>query len=185
MREIDLIPTDYRRQQRVREMLIGFGILYVILIAAVIAGKFYLDHRVDDVNTRIRSLEEDQKKLAEQQRVIDKLKKDRDAVEKQLQFVKLLQEGGGADQIFLVFDRVLDRSVWMDEWQYETADPVSDKDEKDRRRISIIGKAVDHAALSRFVDRLLDQPEIEDVAVKKTAMIDRTSNAVSFEMELR
>ncbi len=191
MREMDLIPEDYRRDQNMRRLLIGFGVLYVVIIIALVAGKFFQDSRITNVKQQIETLEKQQETLAGQQKINDELQIKKTAVHNQLAFVKMIQKGGGAGQIFLVFDRVLQHeknNVWMESWKYTAANLQVEKntDKKNDEHISVTirGKALDHEALSSFVRDLVSQPEITDVQVKDTSMVDAESSTVTFYMEI-
>ena len=188
MREMDLIPEDYRRNMSTRRLLIGFGVLYVVIIVGLVAGKVFQDSRTSTIKQKIETLENQQKTFTGQQKVIDELQIKKTAVQAQLDFVKMIQQGGGAGQIFLVFDRVLQHeknNVWMEAWQYTAADLQTDQEKSDdRMSVTIRGQATDHEALSSFVERLIAQPEIMDVQVKNTSMIGADKTTVMFDMEI-
>lgn len=183
MREMDLIPEDYRRIQETKKQLTGFGVLYAILILVLVVGKFYLNTKISKVTDQIKVVEQQQESLNQRKKVITTLEKDRSAVEKQLTFVELLQQGGSAEKTFLVFDKVLNKTVWMDEWHYLAAD--LDVDQAKSMTIRIRGKALDHASLSGFVERLSSQPEITDVIVNNSAMTNKLDNIVTFDMSIK
>lgn len=185
MHEMDLIPESYRRVQKAKRMLIGFGALYVLLITLIIAGKVVLNMNTTKVNNQMTILQEEKKTITEQDIEISRLKSERTVVLKQLEFVELLQKGGAAGKTFQVFDRVLNNTVWMDEWSYQAvALEEQDSEQKNLLDIKVKGKAIDHAALSAFVERLLAEPEINDVVVIKSAMLAKGESIVSFDMEI-
>ena len=188
MREMDLIPEDYRRNQNTRHLLIGFGVLYVMIIVGLVAGKVFQDSRTSTIKQQIESLQKQQQTFTDQQKVIDQLRIKKMAVQNQLTFVKMIQQGGGAGQMFQVFDRVLQQgnnNIWMDAWQYTAADLQTDLEKSDdRMSVTIRGQAIDHEALSSFVERLISQPEITDVQVKNTSMVGTDKTTVVFDMEI-
>jgi len=192
MREMDLIPEDYRREQNTRKLLIGFGTLYVVIIVGLIGGKVFQDSRTSTMNNQIKTLEKQQETLIGQQKIVDELRIKKTAVQNQLSFVKMIQQGGGAGQMFLVFDRVLQHEqnkIWMDGWQYTAANlqvdsQIDEKDSDDHMSVIIRGQAIDHEALSSFVERLIAEPEITDVQVKNTSMVDKDKTTVKFDMEI-
>lgn len=194
MREMDLIPEDYRRIQITRKLLIVFGLFFVLVILALASGKIVLESKVSVLEEQIKIFEKNNQNVIEQQKINTDLKGRKAAIENQFDFVKLLQEGGGADQIFLIFDRVLgmevaqdgQRNVWMDAWNYKAANLISkkDKEREQKMMISVQGRARDHEALSIFVERLIEQPEINDVQVKNTSMVGTDTSTVVFSMEI-
>ena len=192
MREMDLIPEDYRRNRSTRRQYIGFGVLYIMIIIGLVAGKIFQDSRTATIKQQIESLQKQQQTLIDQEKINDDLLIKKSAVENQLAFVKMIQQGGGADQIFLVFDRVLQHQgnfVWMEAWHYTAANLDTDKQDNqkqsaDHMLVTIRGQALDHEALSAFVNRLISQPEITDVEVKNTSMIGTGKTTVMFDMEI-
>ncbi len=192
MREIDLVPADYRRDQNTRKQLLGFGVLFVLIIVGLVAGKVFQDSRITTIKNQIGLLEKQQQILVDQQKIIDELQIKKTAVQNQLGFVKMIQQGGGAGQMFLVFDRVLQHEqnmIWMDSWQYIAANlqvenQTDKKKNDDRMSVTIRGQAIDHEALSSFVERLIEEPEITDVHVKNTSMVDKDKATVKFDMEI-
>jgi len=189
MREMDLIPEDYRRHLSTRRMLIGFGVLYALIAVALIAGKVFQDLRISTIKQQIETLEQQQGMIVDQRKMIDQLRLKKSAVENQLDFVKMIQHGGSAGQVFLVFDRVLQQQrnkVWLQAWQYTAANlDVARKDDQHANMSVIIrGQAIDHEALSSFVESLISQPEITDVQLKNTTKSGAENSTVMFEMEI-
>lgn len=185
MREMDLIPADYRRIRTSRQILIGFAVVYAVVIITVFAGKLLLNARIKSVNHQITQLQEAHQTLESQQQVINDLQKERGDVEKKIAFVEMLQQGGNADKMFLIFDQVLDNTVWMQEWSYTAGNLADDEnDQTPPMMILIRGQALDHTALSGFVKRLMAQSVVKDVHVRRSAITDQASGTVSFEMEI-
>ncbi len=184
MREMDLIPPDYRRVQGAKQILSRFGVLFVIVIVCLVAGKFFLNSKVSGVKEQILFLQEKQQVFETQNKQIADLKTERATVKNQLAFVEMLQQGGGAEEIFLVFDRVMDNTVWLEDWQYMAGKlSEGEDDQSEPMKILIRGRSIDHTALSGFVDRLTSQPEVSDVKVIRSAMSSE-NKTVGFEMEI-
>lgn len=97
----------------------------------------------------------------------------------------MLQDGGEAEKVFLTFDQALDNTVWMQEWNYVAGNLAGEKtDEASSMIILVRGQALDHTALSGFVERLMTQPGVKNVHVRRSAIQDQASGTVSFEMEI-
>ena len=111
--------------------------------------------------------------------------------------------------MFVTIDRALkDHDVWFTRWQFQRAGVLVGKEqvgvstgyfiivpEGERNndegtwqvetRMMIQGQAVDHAALSEFVDGLFAQPEIVDVRVQRTLLRPYPStNVVDFDLAI-
>lgn len=190
MHELDLIPEDYRLLCSTRRSIKRFGIICIILLLGVLAGKVVLNKKVADVAGKIAVLEEQQQVVGEQEQQMVTLLQNRAAKERQLQFINMLEQGGGIEQIFVVFDRVMDKSVWFTRWQYQAASLVEESTDQgdqvngDPMTMKVVGQAIDNTALSDFVDRLVAQPEIKNVKVNNATMISSANSTINFDMDI-
>ncbi len=194
MHEMDLMPADYRRNQTARKLLIGFAAFYVLIISGLLAGKIILEMKMSSLEVQVKTYKKQSQILVEQQKLNSDLKNKKSAIESQYTFVKMLQQGGGADQIFHVFDRVLardlkvtgKRNIWMTAWTYtaENLDLGKEQNIKQNMKVTMNGQARDHEALSVFVENLMRQPEVHDVNVINTTLLGADEAIVTFELEM-
>ncbi|MFK8067953.1 MAG: hypothetical protein AB8D52_06890 [Gammaproteobacteria bacterium] len=194
MHEMDLIPADYRRTQTMRKLLIGFAAFYALIFSSLLVGKIILEMKVSTLESQVGAYEKQNKILIEQQKLNTDLRNRKSLIEGQYAFVKMLQQGGGGDQIFQVFDRVLDldiktsgtRNIWMNSWTYTAAnlDSGNEKSLEQHMKIMVNGLARDHEALSIFVENLIRQSEISDVNVINTTMVGEDVTTVTFVLEM-
>jgi hypothetical protein len=115
-------------------------------------------------------------------------------LESQLALLRELRSGAAAREMFLTLDRVLiNGEVWFLDWEFQRAGSMVKQNEKEQAvntgyfiivqsnedtgtseawkietHMNIRGQAKDHSALSRFVRRLFEQPEIKDVRILNT-----------------
>lgn len=189
MTEFDLIPKDYRMRQVLRgRAKLGAGVFACLLIASAITyvGLGYLSN---EMMVQIKTMKQQQSISAGQVNALKQLTDDRDELESQLSFLNGLRGGAEAPMMFVAIGRALaPEEVWFDSWEFQRAGSEVAPDQRIRTsayvitmppvagasqqqlwmietRMNIKGKAVDHAALSRFVSRLLDQREINDVKI--------------------
>ncbi len=185
MHEIDLIPAAYKRQKNAKKMLVRFAGVYALLFLTLLVGKAYLSYKTTILNKEIAQLQEQQQAFSTRKQTYSQLQEQSSAVKKQLAFVELIQQGGGADKLFQVFDRVLEGQVWMESWSYTAADLAAEESaQAGQMKINIKGHALDHLAMSKFIERLIAQPEINNVEVKNSSMVNALANTVAFEMEV-
>ncbi len=209
MSEIDLIPTEYRSEVWLRRALKLVGVTCGAIVAstALAAGAF--SNRTSNINSQIAELEAHRAVTAQQRSELEALSGRQNEFQQQLELLEGLRSGAAADDMFLTVDRALaDHSVWFTRWQFQRAGVLvgeqpgevytgyfivvpegeRDSDEgawKVETRMLIQGQAIDHAALSRFVDGLFAQPEIVDVRVQKTLLRPyRSTDVVDFDLAI-
>jgi len=193
MAEIDLIPAEYtaklarRRSNTVfavssgMAILIGMG-LYAALVTMTV--------RVENQLIRLQ----DQKAITTQQRnALLEWNERLSALRDERHLLEGLRNGVSAERLFLAIDRALaDEKVWFLDWKFSRAGAIVKVDKEKsksrylielprkgdtsdqrayeiRNHMKVRGQAVDHAALSRFVENLLAEKEIQDVRVLKTS----------------
>lgn len=192
MAEIDLIPLAYRKELAQRAMLwrYGLGFAAVNLLAAIVALTFYqAANRAEGSAKALRSANA----ITEQQEVqLEELRTQRLDFEQKWSLLRGLRAGAEVEDIFEIIDRSLvGDDLWFVEWSFRRAGVIVEGQErgvetgyfiivandggaeqpelKVETHMSVTGQARDHRALSRFVRRLFEQPDIKDVSVQKTS----------------
>jgi hypothetical protein len=196
MTGIDLIPADYRDQTRLR----GWGRYTVSAVAAVlvlsVAGYFVLDSWNKKISVQITALQSRQQISAAQSETLAMLNSKKVNFERQLSLLTGLRSGAAAPAMFRTIDNALaGNEVWFLDWDFQRAGHavekkpetvntgyfivVSDADGSGEEawmietHMTIKGQAQDHAALSRFVRKLFEQPEIQDVRILNTSRMSK------------
>ena len=204
MTDIDLIPADYRDRIKVygwARYTIAAGAAVLVLS---IAGYFPLDSINEKISVEISALQSQQQISSQQSETLAALNNKKANYESQLSLLAGLRGGAAAPAMFKTIDNALSNNeVWFLDWQFQRAGHavekkpetvstgyfiiISDDDGSGEEawmvetHMTIRGQAKDHAALSRFVRKLFDQPEILDVRILNTS---RLSNAriVNFDL---
>ena len=193
MADIDLIPQDYRTrlwlQSRVKRMAMVM-VLMVIAVAAAFAVFNYLAAQVD---RDIATLQQRQAITTQQREALTQLSERKNSLDHQLTLLSGLRSGASAPAMFKTIDRALTGGdVWFQDWQFQRAGssveksaepasngyfiimPASSENSAEAWKIethmTIRGQARDHSALSRFVRRLFEQPEIQDIRILNTSL---------------
>ena len=193
MGDIDLIPTDYRNRIwfQGKAKLLGTSIVSMVVITAVIYTTMQLTN--GKLHSKISELQKQQETTSQQHEVITRFNVDIQNLEYQLVLLNSLRSGTGAPEMFTTIDlAIADTDVWFDTWEYQRAgSPVEQKDQyskngnlfilpagngtttdtawKIETHMTIKGQAKDHSALSRFVRRLSNQPEIYNINILNTS----------------
>ena len=193
MAEIDLIPADYRIRiwLQGRAKLLGAGIITMLLASAVIFTAMKVT--TGGLNDRMSELQKQQEITMQQRDAITRLTGDKQGMEQQLALLNSLRSGIAAPEMFATIDRAMpDGDVWFDNWEFRRAGTAVQKKEeaasngyfiilpadtgttpetawKIETHMTIKGQAKDHSALSRFVRRMYDQPEIHNIKILNTS----------------
>lgn len=194
MSEIDLIPSDYRSRRWQWWALKMFAIGCSVIVATTVLGAGALSHSTSRIQQEATELEAQREVTGQRRAELDMLSGRQVELEQQLAVLEGLRGGAAAVTMSVTIDRALaDHRVWFTRWQFERAGVlvyeeqasvhtgyfvVVPEGERDGRgsvsqvetHMMIQGQAVDHAALSEFIDGLFAQPEIVDVRVQRTSL---------------
>jgi len=207
MADIDLIPSDYRRSLALKKSLVKFAMACAGLIAVTFVSHIAVTKAVGVVQADVTKLQAQQKITTQQRNELTRWEGKKKSFEHQLALLQGLRSGAAAEKMFATIDRALEgNDVWFLSWEFQRAGekvdeapktvntgyfivvPASEGRKKTETwkintHMSIKGQANDHAALSRFVRRLINQPEIQDIRILRTGLKDRGNSAiVDFEM---
>lgn len=194
MTEIDLIPSAYRRRGQLKRGLQVAGVLMLVLSAALMAGTVALSMQTDRLEQDVQRLQTQKAISAKQRKDLERFNARKAELVQQLDLLAGLRGGSAAEQMFLTVDRaVTPGQVWFTNWRFRRAGTKTDADPETvdtgyfivvkpgqptkreawmiETEMNIDGEAIDHAALSEFVSRLVDQPEIRSVRVVRTETI--------------
>jgi len=200
---MDLVPADYRRYVQQLQLLQHWGLLIGVIIAASVMLAAGLKYMSIEYQKEIVVLEKKKAISSHQRGILQDLEKDRNLLMKKRQVLEKLRGGALAEDMFVNIDRALDgRNIWFKNWKFTRAgsmtsekpkgvntgyfivipesDRVNQKEQEAWRiqtHMEVSGQATDHEALSSFVRRVLQQPQIGDVRILNTqqqASADKT-----------
>jgi hypothetical protein len=189
---MDLIPQDYRDYLTLSRVVKRFtySAAGMLLLSALVYAALEVASSED---SRAIQVLEKQKAITSQQRlVLESLQGQQQSMADKLAVLERLRGGAVAQEMFVVVDRALDGdSVWFTSWSFQRAGFAAPREPQAvntgyfivipqgqgsdpapawqiKTHMEIKGQARDHAALSEFVRRLLDQSQIGDVRVLNT-----------------
>ncbi len=202
MTDIDLIPSDYRLRRRCERSLKRLAVLVAAVVIVSAVSYALMLHATKRAKAEIAMLEGQQAISAQQRTELTELVDKKTRYEQELELLTGLRSGAAAQSMFYTVDRSLAANeVWFLNWEFRRAGTLvehqperanngyfirlpSDKDGghdkawKIETHMSIKGQALDYSALSRFVSRLLSQPEIEDVHVLSSSQRKYRDNRI-------
>ena len=200
---MDLIPADYRRYVKQLQLLRRWGFFMLVIIGLSVTTSAGLKYMADEYRKEIVVLEKKKAISSHQRGILQELEKDRQLLTKKHEVLEKLRGGALAEDMFVNIDRALDgRNVWFKSWKFMRAgsktseqprgvntgyfivipegDRASQKEQEAwqiETHMEVSGQATDHEALSSFVRRVLQQPQIGDVRILNTQQqvsVDRT-----------
>lgn len=207
MHSIDLIPADYRRNLLVRKLFLFAAAGSVAFLLLCTGTAYGLNKKTRAIKQQTEHARLQYAMSAQQREQIERLDSGLAALDQELSLLRGLRSGAAAEDLFVIIDRALPADeVWFIDWQFrragvlvpETANtvhtgyfiviPAGSKQEAKKpwqveTHMKINGQASDHAALSRFVRRLFEQPEVQDVKLNRT-QIRRYANLSVVDFDL-
>lgn len=207
MSDIDLIPTAYRtRRWQMRWLKVSSSVL-AGLIGAVALGAAAISIATANATSRVEALQERQAVTTQQRADLEQMGAQKTELERQFRLLSGLRSGAAAGEMFVTIDRALNSDdIWFLDWEFERAGVLVNEEVRTvntgyfvvvpdgaarpttnelrvQTHMTIHGQAGDHSALSGFVQRLFEQPEIDDVRIRRTSLIHNVQNdAVDFEL---
>ena len=205
MDEIDLIPSNYRDLiWKLRTIKI---FVFVFLVLIVMSGVAYgaLEYVKHDASMEITKLSEMKAITSQQREKLLQLQAEKKELEYQWALLNGLHSAVAAEDLFIVIDTAInDVDVWFSVLKFQRAEYeveeenivntgyfliVTPGEEKQSlaigTKVHITGEAPNHSTLSKFVNNLLDQPEILNAKVLETKVKNkRKASSVKFNLAI-
>jgi len=206
---MDLVPADYRRYIQQLQLLHRWGLFTLVIIAVSVSISLGLKYMASEYQKEIVVLEKKKAISSHQRGILQDLEKDRSLLTKKHRILEKLRGGALAEDMFVNIDRALDgKNIWFKNWKFIRAGsktsekprgvntgyfiviPESDRaNQKEKEawqiqtHMEVSGQATDHEALSSFVHRVLQQPQIGDVRILNTQQqVNMDKTVVDFKL---
>jgi hypothetical protein len=191
---MDLVPADYRRYVLQLQMLKRWSRLVLVYVVVAGVATIGLKYSSDDYQAQIIVLEKRKAISTHQRGILEELKQDHAQLAAKREILEKLRGGALAEDMFVNIDRALNgKDVWFKNWKFSRAGtrtneppkgvntgyfiviPEGDRTGQNEQEawkiqthMEVSGQATDHQALSSFVRRVLQQPQIGDVRILNT-----------------
>jgi hypothetical protein len=207
MRDIDLIPQAYRTRRWQVRWMINTSYLIAGLAGILVLTWAVLGVAIADAKVELALLEKQLSYTTQQRADIERMGAEKIELERQYRLLSNLRSGAAAGDMFVTIDQALTGDdVWFRNWKFERAgimvgegvettntgyfivvpegaSRLAPDELRIQTEMEIRGQAIDHSALSSFVRRLFIQPEIDDIRIRRTSLIDRNrADTVDFEL---
>lgn len=207
MKEIDLIPQDYRlRRQKLGELRRGLMVC-ALLASSLLGASVVLQNLSDQARRQTSSLSRQQQLLEQQSSQLQSLDEQIRQLSEQLDILNGFRGGQLAPELLMAIDRsLLPGSVWFAQLDFGRAGSLVDgsraatqpgyfimlpsadsraaaKAWKIDTHMELHGFSHNYEKLAEFVSRLLKQPEISEVRVLRSDLREQQQwQVVSFEL---
>jgi hypothetical protein len=205
MAEIDLIPRDYRSRVLIYDWGGRLSVAMAVFMVLSIAIYVVLNVSNRKLGENVTILQHKQESVAQDRDALREIAEKRDRYQRQWDLLKNLRDSTAASKMFVIVDRAIPAGdIWFLNWEFQrSGDMVKLGPESDRTghfivlsdkgaqdageaceittRMTIKGQASDHSALSRFVEQMYEQPEVQDVRILNTSLAT-TASVVNFDM---
>lgn len=191
---MDLIPADYKRYLQQLHLLQQWGYVMLAYVALSTLITIGLKYTSNQYQKEVVVLERKKAMTSHQRGILQELEKDRVQLSEKRQVLEKLRGGALAEDMFVNIDRAFNgKNIWFKNWKFiragsktsqapETVNtsyfiviPESERASQKKREawkiqthMEVSGQATDHEALSSFVRRVLQQPQIGDVRILNT-----------------
>lgn len=208
MSDFDLVPSDYRKSKKIRSQIQLFIAVYLLVVVLIAGARWLVYDKASLVEKKVMQQQLDKQTFLQEQQRYNQLHGNITTLQRQLEVLAGLRAGPPAIAIFEMLDRVVGNNIWIDSWDFvragEWAEPEPEsvnmgylivipegRTAQDKQawrlntHMSLSGQAMDHSSLAQFVQRLLQQAEIEDVVVQKTGLTQyKTISVVDFSLAI-
>ncbi len=190
-------------------MMRQYLIAFVVLNVVILSSTGFFAHLSRQASERVQELKSQSAITEQQQGQLEQLSARQSEYEQRWSQLRGLRAGAAVEDIFRIIDRALvDDDLWFVDWSFRRAGvvvdgktrgietgyfvivPAEDRsneavDWQVETHMSLEGQARDHQALSTFVRSLFEQPDIKDVSVQRTSLIDYANGrVVSFDLTI-
>ncbi len=192
MREMDLIPPEYRSQQTRRKLSLSICGACAVLASLLVFSAATTRQSIADLRVELAAREAARAALQSQAVKTSAMQNQLGAAEELLVRLQELRSGVSASSVLDAVHRAIaDQDIWFTDWEfarrgvvneattpravetgYFIVTPAGELEPQSaalvETRMKIRGHASDHSALAEFVRALLAEPQISDVRVIRT-----------------
>jgi len=208
MHEFNLIPNEYYQRIQIQRWLKIFALSYAALVCTIFGGAALLDHLETQQNEYIGTLQQSKQVVINQQKELSGLREEKRKLEKWHSIFSSLHKGPTAQHLLIALDRVLNNNIWFRQLSFIREEEIAEvnseavntgylmivpmdsgKGQKQAWRMkthmTLRGEALDHSTLASLVGDLIDQQEIDDARILRTALHQYSNQTVvTFEVDL-
>lgn len=186
MSSFDLVPQDYRTQLAQNKLLQQFGGLLGLLCLLLLTSFLLLTWLNNQHQAQLEALQAQQVVKQQEIDTYQSLRHEQSNLKSQVEQLAQFQGSGATHRLLeSVESAAADGNVWLTHWRYTRqvgAQP---------HQVELHGDAMDHGALSDFVQQLLRSPNIIDAGITRSTMKNEggqrgsKQRKIAFRLELK
>ncbi len=186
MSGFDLVPQDYRTQLAQNKLLQQFGGLLGLLCLLLLASYLLLTWLNSQHQAQLEALQAQQVIKQQEIDTYQSLRHEQSNLKSQVEQLAQFQGSGATHRLLAsVESAAAQGNVWLTHWRYTRQAATQP------HQVELHGDALDHGALSDFVQQLLRSPNIIDAGITRSTMKsdgNRRNNKqrkIAFRLELK
>lgn len=183
MSDFDLVPQDYRLELAQHKLLQMFGGLLAVLALVLLMAYIALTWLHNQSQESLATLEAEQVIKQQQIDAYQALRHQQSSLKSQVEQLAQFQSTGATQRLLhTVEGAAANGTVWLTHWRY-TRQPS-----KQPHQAELHGDAIDHGALSDFVQQLLRSEHIVDAGITRSTLKGDSASSdkrkIAFQLKL-
>jgi type IV pilus assembly protein PilN len=161
MLRINLLPVrQLKKRAKAKNQILGFTVVFFCLVGILCLVLAYQTSRIKSIRTNITDLTNEQKRLAPEVAAVDKLKKDKEELDRKISIINQLKaESSLTVRILDEVANVVDNSrMWLTSLNQQG------------NSLSLTGIALDNQTVAQFMDMLKKSPFIQSVNLSNSSL---------------
>lgn len=186
MSSFDLVPQDYRTQLAQNKMLQQFGGLLGVICLLLLASYLLLAWLNNQHQAQLEALQAQQVIKQQEINTYQSLRHEQSNLKSQVEQLAQFQGSGATHRLLeSVESAAANGKVWLTHWRYNRQTAAKP------HQVELHGDALDHGALSDFVQELLRSPNIVDAGITRSTMKNENNSRgsqhrkIAFRLELK
>jgi len=161
MLRINLLPIrQLKKRAKAKQQIAGFCVIFICFLLILGAVYFFQKSTIKSINSTIANLTAEQKRLAPQIAAVDKLKKDKEELDRKITVIKQLKAESSITVHILdeVANIVDNNRMWLTSLNQQG------------NSLSLTGIALDNQTIAQFMDTLKTSPYIQTVNLSNSSL---------------
>lgn len=161
MLRINLLPVrQLKKRAKAKNQILGFGFIFICLVGILCLVLIYQTGKIKSIQSNITELTNEQKRLAPEIAAVDKLKKDKEELDRKISIINQLKaESSLTVRVLDEVANVVDNSrMWLTTFTQQG------------NSLSLTGVALDNQTVAQFMDALKKSPFIQTVNLSNSSL---------------
>jgi type IV pilus assembly protein PilN len=161
MLRINLLPVrQLKKRAKAKNQILGFCVVFMCLVGILFLVLIYQTGRIKSIQSNITELTNEQKRLAPEIAAVDKLKKDKEELDRKISIINQLKaESSLTVRVLDEVANVVDNGrMWLTTFTQQG------------NSLSLTGIALDNQTVAQFMDMLKKSPFVQSVNLSNSSL---------------